>query len=147
MTWSEAEKRARSETRWRVRALLAERFPKAFRGPGEPKPPLAVGIRAEILLALPDLSRRDLDIAMRDYVTGSTYLRSFVAGARRVDLEGSPVAEVTEAEISNAQLRLRAGLAAQDRAFERRQAAEAHRKLRAVKDEHAAEAVPERGDG
>lgn len=121
----------------RVRALLVERFPLAFKGPGEAKPPLMIGISAEILLRCPDIARLELHWAMNDYCGGSTYLRSFIEGAQRLDLDGTPVTPVTQGEIQNAHLRLRAKMAA----YERRQEKHAVTQAQQWQRDHKAEPV------
>jgi sRNA-binding protein len=130
-----------SEPRWKkrqrvvhqLRAMLVERFPAAFKKPGEPKPPLMIGVSAEIMLRCPELTRQQIGLAMNDYCGGSTYLRSFVAGAHRVDLDGNPVSELTQGEIENAQLRLRNVMDAWERRQEKTATTEAQRQARAAK--------------
>jgi ProP effector len=136
------QKRDRKEIPWQerqgicqaIRRMLVEQFPDCFKGPGQPKPLLMIGISGEIMLRLPELTRRDLGFALFDYTGGSTYLRSFVPGAQRIDLDGSPVAEVTEAEIQNAQLRLRAQSAAAERRQDARRVTQAHETMHQLKE-------------
>ena len=101
-TWEEKQIIARS-----LRALLVEKFPLCFEPRRKPKKPLQIGIRAEIALRCPELDWGHLGIALFDYTCGPSYLRSFVPGAVRVDLDGHPVTEVSELDIRNAQARLR----------------------------------------
>ncbi len=110
-----------------VRAELVLRFPAAFKGPGEPKPPLMIGVSAEIMLRCPDITKYDLGAALQDYCNGTTYLRSFFVGAQRINLDGEPVAEVTEGEITNAHTILRVKMAAQERREAKASVASAHR--------------------
>lgn len=120
--------KVRRRVAWRVRAILVERFPSAFKGPGEPKPPLMIGISAEIMLRCPDLKTHEIGTALKDYCTGTTYLRSFIDGADRINLDGEPVAKITAGEIQNAQLVLRAKARAFERQIEKTGVTNAHRR-------------------
>lgn len=105
-----------------LRDELVRRFPGTFKGYGQPKPPLQIGIRAEIMIAWPEATKADLDLALTDYCSGSTYLRSFIVGARRVRIDGTEGDEITETDIKNAQDRLRANAVRADRHHQQHQA-------------------------
>jgi ProP effector len=81
-----------------TRQTLVERFPKTFRGFGQPKLPLKIGIKADLFASpvVADLDRYAIGCALRDYCTGPTYHGSMVGGASRVDLEGNAVDIVNE---------------------------------------------------
>jgi ProP effector len=90
-----------------VRAILVERFPAAFAGKGEEKKPLKIGIAEDLLLAMPELTRRNLAFALADYTWGPTYCRHVIAGAARIGLDGAPCGTVSEAEAAFATDRLK----------------------------------------
>lgn len=77
-----------------VRDILHERFPQAIAGRGEPKRPLAIGIKFEIAARCPDL-RGKIGLALRDYTGGPTYHRECVEDAVRINLDGEPDGIVT----------------------------------------------------
>lgn len=78
-----------------VRQRLHEAHPRAFKGKGAAKVPLAIGIDKAIRAAHPDLTRKVVGAVLRDYTRGPTYLAAEVEGVARVDLDGNPVGEVT----------------------------------------------------
>lgn len=88
------EREARRQAH-RTRALLVKRYPKTFGGRGKAKRPLKLGISYELAEACPDISLEDIRLALWDYCTGMSYLRSMVAGASRIGLDGLPHGEVT----------------------------------------------------
>jgi ProP effector len=57
--------------------------------------PLKVGIAAAIPARCPDIERRVLKMALTAYTGRVMYLRGLVAGAARVDLDGTLAGEVT----------------------------------------------------
>jgi sRNA-binding protein len=68
---------------------------------------LAIGIHAQIAAAAPDLTARRIDLALRAWTGRLSYLEALAKGRPRVDIDGRPVAQVTEAERDNARKRLR----------------------------------------
>lgn len=95
-----ASKRMRTLT---VRAALATCFPKCFVPKGDTrKRPLKIGIRADLLAALPEIDPRDLRDTLIDYCQGPSYRAVLTAGAVRIDLEGNPAGEVTAEEAESA---------------------------------------------
>ncbi len=58
--------------------------------------PLAIGIDKQVLAAQPDIDRKTLRIALRMHVGSLRYLKTMQQATQRFDLEGKPVAEVTE---------------------------------------------------
>jgi ProP effector len=87
--------------------LLCDRFPQAFTGRGQPRRPLKVGIHANLVTELGAAVRpRDLKSALRAYTSKPSYLRTLVAGAARVALDGSPAGTVTSEEETVAKARL-----------------------------------------
>lgn len=76
--------------------MLQARFPAAF---GNPRRPLAVGIREEIRAILPvdELSEQKLQQALYFHTGRITYLQACLAdGARRLHLDGSDAGEVDD---------------------------------------------------
>lgn len=89
--------RQRKHLAMATRAVLAERFPKTFRPFAQPKLPLKVGIREDVIAACPDLDPGAIRMALNDYTKGGTYQRAvMVLGATRIDLAGKPAGEVDQ---------------------------------------------------
>lgn len=82
------ERRALKRRAHETRAKLAARFPKCFADFMHPKRPLKIGIYNDLLAKAPDLGPWSLQLAIRDYVNGKTYLAACVEGAPRIDLNG-----------------------------------------------------------
>ena len=82
---------------------LAEAFPKTFFLYAAQRKPLKVGIHDDIRAALGDAMGEDeLSGVMRYYCGNEVYMKRCVAGAARIDLDGSPAGEVTAAEAEHA---------------------------------------------
>lgn len=78
---------------------LRDAFPLAFPAEHAAVRPLAIGIREAIMAwadTRPDLDRKQVAEALRHHCARVTYRRTVVAGAMRIDLQGQPVAPVTE---------------------------------------------------
>jgi len=58
--------------------------------------PLAIGIDKQVLAAVPDLDRKTLRVALRMHVGSLRYLKAMQQATQRFDLEGNPVAEVSD---------------------------------------------------
>lgn len=58
--------------------------------------PLAIGIDKQVLAAQPDLDRKTLRVALRMHVGSLRYLKAMQQATQRFDLDGKPVAEVSE---------------------------------------------------
>ncbi len=78
-----------------TRNVLLYRFPQALRDFSQPKVPLKVDILADFYHAAPDLPRKDVRAAIRDYCGGISYHSQMVAGAARIDITGRVVGTVT----------------------------------------------------
>lgn len=89
-----------------ARAILHERYPKAFLARGADKLPLKVGIAKELRKLCGDLSSRQLHCALRDYTGGKKYLAALLEGATRIGLDGEPAGVVTDLEAVSARARL-----------------------------------------
>ncbi len=90
----------------KAREVFAEKFPATFMKKGERKKiPLKVGIADDIIAALPEMSPELIKRAVGDYVSGPKYARAMIAGQQRVDLQGQPAGEVTEAAVKHAKWR------------------------------------------
>jgi len=89
--------------------IMHARWPKAFPPPGSRARlhPVAIGIHAQIAAAAPDLTARRIDLALRAWTGRLSYLEALAKGRPRVDIDGRPVAQVTEAERDDARKRLR----------------------------------------
>jgi hypothetical protein len=89
--WVIARRRAIERRAYEVGKELVRRFPRCFQAHDEPKLPLAIGIAEAIYAACNDIDKHDLINAISDYADSASYLRSMVAGAERVDLNGTAV--------------------------------------------------------
>lgn len=83
---------------------LRERYPKAFTADPEAVMPLAVRIHKQ--LAAAGYNFIAVKKALGVYVTVPAYLAALAAGKPRVDLDGEPIGEVTEAQRELARFRL-----------------------------------------
>ncbi|MDE2426286.1 MAG: ProQ/FinO family protein [Elusimicrobia bacterium] len=88
------------------RALLVDKFPACFKARGEPKRLLKIGISKDIKARYPEMSNRAIASAVGDYVRGPTYLRNFVEGAVRIDLDGNEAGLVTAEQVAFASAKL-----------------------------------------
>lgn len=95
-TWPEWKKEL--HTTLQTRNALLQRFPKALRDFSQPKVPLKVDILADFYHAAPDLPRKQIRAAVRDYCNGISYHSVMFAGAPRIDLNGKVVGRVTAEE-------------------------------------------------
>ena len=96
-------------------ARLTEAFPQTFvLERNRPHRPLKVGIAADIPARCPAVERRVLSVALRVYARRVMYLRSLVAGAARVDLDGNACGEVTARDAEDAAARLAEILASRE---------------------------------
>jgi hypothetical protein len=86
-----------------VQTLLAARYPAVF---GTECRPLAIGCHHQIM-AETGCDRRTLSVSLHYWVAQSAYLRAVAHGTHRHGLDGKPVAELTEAERTDALNRLR----------------------------------------
>lgn len=90
-----------------VRHILATVYPDCFSEKGRRKRPLKIGIhkdiRTDIRDKAPGISCRMLRNAIRDYVSGPTYLKSIVAGATRIGIDGSESGLVTDDQAAHAE--------------------------------------------
>lgn len=104
------------------RAHLADLF-AVIAYSGQPKRPLALGIKADLIGANTGLVPADVGHFLRAYTFGPRYLRALKAGASRFDLDGMLDGAVTREDADHAALCLRTHYA--DREW--------HRRLRAAK--------------
>lgn len=102
---NEKVKRLRQQNE-ETRAILAAAFPLTFKGKGEPKLPLKIGIAKDIKALGSDISGVRLSRALHDYTSGPLYLKAMIAGAPRFDLDGYTAGFVTEEEAAHAAKRL-----------------------------------------
>ena len=94
---------------------LAKKFPQTFvLEKHRPHQPLKVGIAAEIPARCPAVERRVLGAALSAYARRVMYLRSLVAGAARIDLDGNPAGEVTASDAEYAAAKLAKILASRE---------------------------------
>jgi sRNA-binding protein len=98
-------------------ARLAEAFPQTFvLEKHRPHRPLKVGIAADIRARCPAVERRVLSVVLSVYTRRVMYLQSLVAGAARIDLDGTPAGEVTARDAEYAATRLAGILASREAA-------------------------------
>jgi len=69
--------------------------------------PMAIGIDAEILAAMPDLERRTLRTALRMHTGSTRYLKSMARETRRYNLAGEAVAEIADEHRERAKVMLK----------------------------------------
>jgi ProP effector len=81
-----------------MREKLVTQFPNCFKPAGESRLPLKIGIRQDIMGALPDVSRNDLKLTLSNYVRDKSYREAMIKGAMRVDLDGNPTTAITKEE-------------------------------------------------
>ncbi|RUW71159.1 ProQ/FinO family protein [Mesorhizobium sp. M2A.F.Ca.ET.067.02.1.1] len=79
---------------------LSAKWPAAF-NPKAPRP-LRIGIHHDIRVLDGELSDDELRRALRAYTSMPRYLARLNAGAVRVDLDGEPAGEVSDAEAASA---------------------------------------------
>jgi len=72
----------------RVVDQLTERFPNCFRPNGEQKRPLKIGIRDDILAAMPEVDPKKLSAALAHYVRRKSYTCRMKPGSPRYGLDG-----------------------------------------------------------
>lgn len=81
-----------------MREELARRFPKLFTPKGaedRTKKPLKIGIHQDLFKVFPEVSPKVIRLALFDYIQGPKYLKACYDGAKRYDLDGNEVGEVT----------------------------------------------------
>lgn len=69
--------------------------------------PLAIGVDKQLLAVLPDLDRKTLRLALRTHTASLRYLKTMEKATQRFDLEGKPVAELTDEHRAHATATLR----------------------------------------
>lgn len=82
-----------------TRALLVERFPRCFASDGQPKKPLKIGIRNELIAACPDIRPEILCLFLRIYTRSEKYLFSVIDRCQRVDLSGAISGDIADKDI------------------------------------------------
>lgn len=81
-----------------MREEFARRFPKLFTPKGakdRTKKPLKIGIHEDLFKEFPEVAPKTIRLALFDYIQGPKYLKACYDGAKRYDLEGNEVGEVT----------------------------------------------------
>lgn len=69
--------------------------------------PLAIGVDKQLLAARPELDRKLLRLALRTHTASVRYLKAVEKGRQRFDLDGNPVAELSEEHRTHAAETLR----------------------------------------
>jgi sRNA-binding protein len=90
-----------------VRQLLHARFPGVFKGKGQMKIPLAIGIHRQLFEAVPELSHTKIRNTLFDYTNGPLYYRALKPGAPRLNLDGTVAGTVSERDAWDAVVRVR----------------------------------------
>src|SRR5260221_329942 len=103
---------------------LAEKWPNAFFADPQKRRPLKVGVRLDILQALPGVNKKTLSAALRFYTRHPCYVQAVVKGQARVDLSGVEVGPVSERDREMAAAELRKGAPEQEREGEARRGAD-----------------------
>jgi len=85
-----------------LRRQLIRMYPGAFKNFKSAKLPLKVGIRADILAAMPDVEPKLIEAALREYCYRRDYQRYLTEGAGRVNLQGEVVGTVSAEEARHA---------------------------------------------
>jgi ProP effector len=85
-----------------LRRQLIRIYPGAFKNFKSAKLPLKVGIRADILAAMPDVEPKLIEAALREYCYRGDYQRYLTEGAGRVNLQGEVVGTVSTEEARHA---------------------------------------------
>lgn len=101
---SPQEESVKLKTNKQVVLYLIEQFPKCFIAQGEAKP-LKIGIFQELSERLkddPKVSKTLLRGALRQYTASWRYLHGLKPGAKRIDLDGNPCAELEQEHIDHA---------------------------------------------
>jgi len=78
-----------------LRAELVRRFPRCFVAEDETPRPLKIGIKADIVAALPDVNPHDLINTLTAYCTAPAYYTAMIASTDRVDLDGNVAGPVS----------------------------------------------------
>ena len=58
--------------------------------------PLAIGIDKQVFEKMPEVSKKNLRLAMRSHTISTRYLKEMEKGTVRLNLDGSPAGEVTD---------------------------------------------------
>ncbi len=87
-------------------ALLAEKYPAVFMLLEIRRKPLKLGIRDDVIAALPELKPNHIGTALRAYVAAPGYLGKLVADTPRIGLDGKPCGVVTSTEAEHARAQL-----------------------------------------
>ncbi len=97
-----AEKRRRKRRKLELARVLWSQFPDCFVLDG-PRVPLAIGISDDLEFRRPDLTRKQIESAVRLYVNDlALYRGSFRYGEERIDLDGKPTAALNPSEVEHA---------------------------------------------
>ena len=83
--------------------VLVERWPKCFAVDEKQRRPLKIGIGEEIAGILTDI---DVSLALALYTRNPSYMKSCVAGAARIGLDGEPAGTVTATQEAFARSKL-----------------------------------------
>jgi ProP effector len=82
---------------------LAKLYPNCFR---QPHQPLKIGIHNDVIARHPELRPSLIASALKTYTRSLGYLETLKAGSARIDLEGSPVGTVTDADEGDAKRKI-----------------------------------------
>lgn len=113
-----------------VRPRLVAMFPFCFAASGEPKRPIKIGIRQDIMARTDAFTSLELYCGLGHYTNKPSYLRAMIEGADRIDIDGNPAGVVSAADEEHA----KAGL----RRFERWAAKDRKRQIEAARQNEAA---------
>lgn len=102
-----SKRKARLEAAIGVLLALRQRWPDTFpRLSARTRRPLKIGIRDDVIAALPDIPPAQISLALGIYVNSAPYLYVCTEGEGRIDLNGQSVGVVSADEALHARAKL-----------------------------------------
>jgi ProP effector len=102
-----SKRKARLEAATAVQLILRQRWPNAFARLSARTPrPLKIGIRDDVIAALPNIPPALISLALGIYTSGVPYRSACIEGAARIDFDGNPAGVVSPAEAAHARAQL-----------------------------------------
>ena len=102
-----SKRKARLEAAMAALLILRQRWPNAFARLSARTPrPLKIGIRDDVIAALPDIPPALISLALGIYTSGVPYRSACIEGAPRIDLDGNPASVVSPDEAAHARAQL-----------------------------------------
>jgi ProP effector len=102
-----SKRKARLEAAMAALLILRQRWPNAFARLSARTPrPLKIGIRDDVIAALPDIPPALISFALGIYTSGVPYRSACIEGAARIDLDGKLAGVVSPDEAAHAREKL-----------------------------------------